>query len=217
MSQPAGIFTCYHCGNRTPHGLALHHSTLQPYDEVEDEVLTEAFHWYGVICGTCNSLSLRGGFLFGPGHGAETPAVAANLYPTGPELAPPWHTVSPNDPIPAAVLDSYHDAWPLRALNPGAFANQIRRCLEFICHDQNAEGKSLADQLGNLSERGILPAELVQVAGLLRQIGNIASHADAKRIDRWDAELVDELFRTIIRYVYIAPALVRRMRERLGP
>jgi hypothetical protein len=217
MTTSAGILTCYSCGNRTPHTELVSYTAPKLFDQFDDELLFESYRWSGLVCGTCSALSLFGGFAFTPNPltGVSAPP-AERLYPIGPHLTPPPHSVSPSDPIPASVVSAYEASWPLRYLNPGAFANQIRRCLEFVCRDQEAQGNSLAAQLKDLVAEGILPADLARVADLLREVGNIASHADAKAIDLWDAELVDELFKTMIRYIYVAPAQVRRMRERLS-
>jgi hypothetical protein len=214
MSATIGPYVCYHCGNKTPHRLVHEHSSQQMWDQIENDIITETFKWFTVICTTCEALSLRGGFALAEDGVSVT--AADRLYPIGPEIVPPRHAVSPPDPVPEAVVNAYAAAWPLRHINPGAFANQIRRCLEFICNDQKAKGATLGHMLKDLAARGILPKDLITVADLLRDVGNIASHANAKTIDAWDAELVDELFKTIVRYIYIAPAQVRRMRQRLA-
>jgi hypothetical protein len=50
---------------------------------------------------------------------------------------------------------------------------------------------------------------------LLRRVGNIGAHAMEEDVSIWDAELVDDFFRSVVEYVYIAPAKIRRMQERL--
>jgi len=105
--------------------------------------------------------------------------------------------------------------WHLRHTAPGAFANQIRRALEFICGSENAKGSNLFEQLRDLAQRGVLPTGLIDVAALIRQVGNIGSHASTKEISRWDAELLDSLFRMILEYVYIGPARLDRLKARM--
>ena len=215
MGKQVGIFVCYSCGNRTPHTELCTYAAPQLFEQIDDQVIVEQYVWVALICGTCSALSLRGGFAFSPAGKTIEVASAKRLFPSGPEIVPPPHAVSPSDPIPNAVVSAYSAAWPLRFLNPGAFANQVRRCLEFICEDQHAKGATLGAQLKDLAKRGILPPDLAEVAELLREVGNIGSHAGPKRFDVWDAELIDELFKTMVRYIYVAPAQVRRMRQRL--
>ena len=71
-------------------------------------------------------------------------------------------------------------------------------------------------QSRSLAERHILPEELVEIASLIREVGNRGSHADHREVDIYDAELIDELFKLMIRYVYLGPAHVRRLRQRLS-
>jgi hypothetical protein len=103
----------------------------------------------------------------------------------------------------------------LRRTAPNAFAGQIRRALEYVCQDQNAAGRTLFHQLEDLANRGLLPAALAETTAILRKAGNIGVHADEEDIDVWDAELIDELFRLVIEYVYIAPAKTKRLQTRM--
>jgi hypothetical protein len=124
--------------------------------------------------------------------------------------------MSPSRPIPEPILRAYAGAWPLRHVNPAAFANQIRRALEYVCQDRGAIGRSLAEQLRDLAQRSVFPPDLASTGDLLRQLGNIGSHATTDEIDAWDAELADELFVMILRYVYLVPAHISRMKQRMS-
>jgi hypothetical protein len=95
---------------------------------------------------------------------------------------------------------------------------QIRRLLEFICNDQGASGKTLFDKLNHLTSKGIFPGYFANITDLLRRVGNMGAHAMPEDVSVWDAELIDDFFRSVIEYVYVAPAKIKRMRERLpGP
>lgn len=209
------LLLCYHCGNRTPHDEVISHEAQLLFEQVYETNYTELFLFRAFACGTCRGISLFGEFRLHPEDELTPPERMRRLYPRGPEIAPPEHSVSPGSPVPALVQRTYADAWPLRHLNPAAFANQIRRCLEFVCENKGASGGTLAEKLRDLATREVFPSELAEVADLLREVGNIGSHASAREIDVWDAELIDELFCLILRYVYLGPAHVRRMRERL--
>jgi hypothetical protein len=214
------IIVCYHCGNRTPHRQLNMHVGRVVYEHIGDDKYEKPFVFFSLACGTCEGLSVFGGFendaFSGPSSESPNPLSFRRLYPRGPDVQPPEHTVTPSSPIPEPVRRAYDDAWPLRHINPTAFANQIRRALEFVCKDRGATGRTLAEQLRDLSRRAVFPAELADTGDLLRQLGNIGSHASDHRIDMWDAELADELFRMILQYVYLVPAHVTRMKERLS-
>ena len=60
---------------------------------------------------------------------------------------------------------------------------------------------------------GILPSTLAEMTGLIREIGNVGVHIDKGEVTIWDAELIDEFFKSVISYVYIAPAKIERLRK----
>lgn len=214
------IILCRHCGNRTPHREVLHDTRSRIYEEVDDEEhpWTEDYETFVLECGTCRNVSIAAGFRIEYSR-REQPVASEYpiLYPAGPDILPAFHTISgPKPVIPDNVMKVYQTAWPLRMTAPSAFANQIRRALEFVCQERGAEGKTLYAQLQDLAARAVFPRDLAEVADLVREVGNRGSHAGPHDVDTWDAELLDELFRSILRYVYLVPAHARRMRERLG-
>ncbi|MDN3517496.1 DUF4145 domain-containing protein [Aquisalimonas lutea] len=214
--QPV-VFLCCHCGNRTPHTLRFSYTAEHLYEEV-DRRYYEPFTYYAFLCGTCTGLTLLGRFdhetsEHDPDYdGPPRP----QLYPNGPEIEPARHTVPGGNPVPLPVRKAFQEAWPLRHTAPGAFANQIRRTLEFICRDQEAVGQNLHMQLQDLAKRGVFPPDLADIADLVRELGNIGSHASTQEISIWDGELLDELFRMILEYVYVGPARVQRLKQRMG-
>lgn len=105
--------------------------------------------------------------------------------------------------------------WLIRHSAPNAFAGQIRRALEYLCQDQQASGKDLYTKLADLVSKGVLPTTLVDMTDLIRKVGNTGVHASDEEATMWDAELIDEIFRAIVEYVYIAPQKVARLRQRL--
>lgn len=208
------VFDCSHCGNRTPHTLEFQHTNLQLYDELDSgEQLLEPFTWLAYSCGTCNGINSYGAFFT---VDIEVDEISqAKLHPRGSDLLPPLHTLSPNRPVPANVLRLYEEAWPLRHRAPAAFIGQVRRLLEYVCKDQDASGKNLFSQLQDLSTKGVFPGYFSQITDLLRKVGNMGAHAAQEELTIWDAELIDDFFRSIVEYVYIAPARIKRMEQRL--
>lgn len=207
------ILECNHCGNLTPHTL---HSTYQHsmyFDETEDEKLYEPYTWLTYTCGTCGGLTIYGGFF--EFYTDYKSLSQHRLYPRGDELLPPAHTLLPFNPVPEKILKIYQEVWPLRKRAPVAFVGQVRRLLEHVCIDQKAKGKDLFEKLKNLSSKGVFPGYFTQITDLLRKVGNMGSHAMEEDLSIWDAELIDDFFRSIIEYVYIAPSRIRRMESRL--
>jgi hypothetical protein len=50
----------------------------------------------------------------------------------------------------------------------------------------------------------------------MRHIGNLGAHAGDDDLDFWDAELLDDFFRAIVEYVYVAPSKIERLKQRIG-
>ena len=210
------VFLCCHCGNVTSQTQLYEYAGSLLYEELDDRQYLEPFDFVAYSCGTCSGLTLTGCFRHEQPEPMRHQPPRPVLYPREPFITPASHTVSPDRPVPATVARVFSEAWPLRHTAPSAFANQIRRGLEYVCTDQKASGQTLADQLRDLESRGSLPSGLARMAGLVRQLGNVGSHADTRSLDRWDAELLDALFQTILDYVYIGPARIARLEERMG-
>ena len=65
-----------------------------------------------------------------------------------------------------------------------ASAMMVRRLLEEICEDNDAQGKTLHDRLGDLKKKITMPQELFEAMGELKALGNDAAHIIAKNYDR---------------------------------
>lgn len=76
-------------------------------------------------------------------------------------------------------------------------------------------GRDLFSQLNDLVEKGVFPGCFSEMTELLRKVGNLGAHAAEKDLDIWDAELVDDVFRSIVDVVYVAPAKLERMKNRM--
>ncbi len=201
---------CSYCGNRAPHMRLFEHDNLTLYDEFDSNTkIVEPYTWVCYACETCGSLNIFGGFY---GVDADPDNLdQSRLHPRGSSILPPAHTMSPGQPVPANLLRLYEEVWPLRHRAPSAFVGQIRRLLEYVCLDRNATGRDLVHKLKDLTQKGTLPGYFEQISDLLRKVGNMGAHATDAELSIWDAELIDEFFRSIIDYVYIAPARIRRM------
>lgn len=215
------ILLCYHCGNETPHAVKLEHQANQLFEidkTVEPEERYYApFHYRVATCGTCGGVNLCGGFLMYLEDYEDRGLPWPRLYPVGPEILPPAHTLDSDLPtVPGEAVRIYQKAWPLRHTNPPAFANQVRRVLEVIADDQNALGRTLAQRLKSLVDRGVLPRGLAETADLIREVGNRGSHPTSDELDIYDVELLDELLKLIIHSVYLGPSHRARLRRRLS-
>jgi len=178
-----------------------------------DGKIYQPYTWLAYACSTCGGLNVFGAFF--SVDASPDQIERCRLHPRGADLLPPPHTMEPNQPIPDRVLSQYEEIWPLRHRVPTAFIGQIRRLLEFVCTEQGAAGKDLFEKLKDLTLKQILPGYFSQITNLLRRVGNMGAHAGDADLTIWDAELIDDFFRSVLEYLYVAPAKIRRMERRL--
>lgn len=215
------ILLCYHCGNQAPHQTELELKSDQLF-EIDDRVTPEErylepFHYQVLTCGTCGGLAVLGDFWIYLKDLKEQGRPWPRLYPLGPDILPPSHTLASDSPaVPGRAIEMYRKAWPLRHTHPAAFANQVRRVLEVICGDQEAAGGTLAQKLEDLAKKGVLPSDLADTAALVREVGNEGSHATPRELNIYDAELLDELLKLIIQFIYLGPSHRVMLKRRLG-
>jgi len=209
----SNIFLCYQCGNTTPHERIGYFVGKGMFEQIDKQKYYEDREYFIFQCSTCQGISIYGDWKE---YSSTSLFSEKLLYPEGPNLLPKGHKISSRVLIPIKILKIYEEIWPLRHIAPNAFSVQIRRSLEIICSDQNAIGKTLYDQLKDLTNRGIFPGYFAEIIDLIRKVGNVGAHAGEEDVDFWDAELLDEFFKSIVEYVYIVPSKIQRLKERLG-
>ena len=199
-----GVAYCPHCGNTAPQSLEGMCSHLHNRDG--------AHHFFFTQCLSCNeALTYRyvdpGNSIPEVSHGRFDLKKYELVWPRPSEL---------NDCVPISVRKIYAEAALIKTRAPNAFANQIRRSLEAVCKDRGASCKTLAQNLKDLALRGEIPQILSEITDVLRQLGNIGSHARDDDISPQYVDAIDEFFRAIIEYVYIAPHKVSEFKARLA-
>lgn len=117
--------------------------------------------------------------------------------------------------LPKAVLDSLEEA--IRCHAAGCFrasALMVRRTLEELCADRQAEGANLKQRLECLSGKVAVASALVEGLDTLRLLGNDAAHVELKDFDtvgKTEAELALEIAKELLKGVYQYEDLVARL------
>ncbi|MFE0233475.1 DUF4145 domain-containing protein [Brucella anthropi] len=123
--------------------------------------------------------------------------------------------------LPPRILASFKEA--IKAHSAGCFrasALMIRRVLEELCEDKQAQGNNLMLRLKALSSTVIIPQELLDAADELRLLGNDAAHIEAKTYDNIGAnecEIAIELTKELLKAVYQYSNLVSKLRALKRP
>jgi hypothetical protein len=117
--------------------------------------------------------------------------------------------------LPKAVLSALEEAVKCHA--SGCFraaALMVRRTLEELCLDREAEGPNLKERLSALSDKVAVAASLVEGLDTLRLLGNDAAHVELKDFDSIgpaEAELAIEVTKELLKGVYQYEDLVARL------
>lgn len=207
MSTPRPhIAFCPHCGNRSPQRVVLEHTyrdvwysedgTPSPPDSTPD---SEAIV---CVCGTCDSLLVYDG-------------ISREETQHWPELAYP-RDFALSKFVPGGVSTIYHEAAMVKRNAPNAFAILIRKALEAICDDRGAPAGTLAKRLKFLSDKGEIPPVLSKVTDVIRVVGNSAAHASLQKITPQMTWAIDDFFRAIVEYVYVAPSKLDEFQKKLA-
>lgn len=119
--------------------------------------------------------------------------------------------------IPAPITASFIEAITDHANSCfKSAAIMVRRTLEEICADRNAQGNDLKARLTALRSSVLLPKELLDAADELRLLGNDAAHLEAKVYDevgKAEVEAAIDLCKEILKAVYQLASLVARLRS----
>lgn len=197
---------CPHCSNRAPQRL-IHTQEHPGKGYSTDGTLLEdsvpcAYHV--AVCETCNEILLYHAYFTGAG---DKEFHLADLIWPDPGVLPVY--------VPKAVAECYQEAAIVKNLAPNAFAVQIRRALEALCDDRGAKKGPLAKRLQDLASRGEIPPVLVKMTDVLRILGNIGAHATEQSVKPGHVYAIDDFFRAIIEYVYVAPSKLKVFRNTL--
>ena len=212
-AKDSEVLVCYHCANAVPQQRVGSFRGQQLYEHIDGRRFNEDFAYDLYQCPTCQGISIYGDFVKYP---CSQTLAARRIYPRGSHLLPESHKLASTECVPQRIMKLYEEIWPLRHIAPNAFAGQIRRALEFICRDQKAQGSNLFQQLKDLVARGTFPGYFAEITDLMRHIGNLGAHAGDEDLDFWDAELLDDFFRSVVEYVYIAPSKIERLKQRIS-
>ena len=119
--------------------------------------------------------------------------------------------------LPPGVLGALTEAVTCHA-NSAFFAAAImvRKTLEELCRDREAEGGNLYERIKSLRDSVILPDELLDGLDDLRMLGNDAAHAESRtyeKVGQEEVEIALEFTKEVLKAVYQLEDLLRRLRS----
>jgi hypothetical protein len=211
MEKIESISYCLHCGNKAPQKLVFLKEFISDY--AEDNNGEEIPILFGVDyileCQTCSRLSVYVTDVSEQGEAEKSFYQSKRMWPT--------NTLDLDSfGIPKDILDTYAEASKIKFIAPNAFAVLMRRALEVICIDQGiSEKKSLHESLKKLTVLGKLPPLLSEVSNIIKIIGNAGAHAVGAPIYRTHVLAIDDFFRLVLEYLYVAPNKLEKFKKEL--
>lgn len=202
------IAFCPHCGNTAQQRVIYIHSYEGSGYDVQTGEKSEygpPCTYYVAICSTCDDLLLYHNFI------DEVPdedfSKSTILYPDKHKLP---------EFVPDSIKQAYAEACRIQFLAPNAYAVMLRRALEAVCDDRSVPSGTLHKRLQVLVERGELPAKLAEMTTLLRTLGNAGAHHSSTPVIVPMTWGMNEFFRAIIEYVYIAPNKIEEFKRTMS-
>lgn len=194
---------CPHCGNDTILKLISETEVEESLYDMDNSLMTTVCNYYFIfLCITCDRASIYANFCIYPEK-----EHLQHLQLIFPQLRDISQYLSGD------IRSTYLEAKRIQQLSSTSFILLIRKSLEQICSDQNANGLTLYDKINDLMSKGILPIKIGQLASMIRIVGNKSAHAD-EYFDCDDVDDIDEFFHHIAEYFYALDARMRYFIER---
>ncbi|MHA7108304.1 hypothetical protein COC47_28095 [Bacillus cereus] len=215
--QNEKILTCHHCGNKTSMKEVAKYQhnedediwdyDINPYTPVH--AVTYTNEWRLFLCPVCTNVTLE----YSSYNSLEFNPQGNHIVSK--KLLYPVTTIEINY-IPKHVAKAFEAAIKVRQIDGAICAIAIRRTLEMMCKDKGEEGRNLYSMLKSLSDKGILPPILNDMASVLREIGNAAAHADEAKFHHDLVPSMIEFTNIILDYVYNLPKRIEQIQDRIG-
>ncbi|MEX3711211.1 DUF4145 domain-containing protein [Cytobacillus horneckiae] len=211
------VLTCHHCGNKT----AMKNVATHKHEETEDiwDYSIDPYRpahniyfvdeWILYLCPVCINVSLEHKY-----YNSEDTELGGQPI-INEELIYPTMKIEENN-IPKDVAGAYEAALKVRQIDGAICAIAIRRTLEMMCKDKGEEGKNLYSMLKALSDKGVLPPILNDMASVLREVGNAAAHADEEKFSHDLVPSMIDFTKIILDYVYNLPKQIEQIQGRIS-
>lgn len=133
------------------------------------------------------------------------------LYPIESELSN-----GPCGMVPNNILKSFRKSLELKSIDPESCLVKLRKTLELICDDKNANGHNLNEKIKKLFEFGILPSTLKSASNITRKLGNMGAHESEVEISITELSSTIKLVEYIIKYIYILPSEIEMLEKKIN-
>ncbi len=205
MSDLENPVACGHCYNISKMEI-IGNGYVTETEDVDENYSFEYGDTYQIVkCPACNKINF----------------VSFSWHEHWPEARPNYIVLYPQngaEPVglPDHILKAYRAAEKVRTVYISAYAILLRRILEEVCLNRQAQGSNLAAMLKDLASKQEIPEKLVNVAKGLRELGNIGAHAGEGELGEDEVPILKALCDAILEYIYSAPHLAELAESKLN-
>lgn len=197
---------CQHCNNETL-------MQIRDYNKKEVGSLLDDNYFYDttivLFCPICENYNLINAYwdnTYGKTADQEYNMFGGDLVNESHVYPMPSNLISQkSDLIPHDIINNFTRAINLKKYDEESCLIKLRKTLEMLCNNQNAEGNNLYEKISYLSEKNILPATLNSASTLTRKLGNIGAHEPNIEINSNELKIAIDLVEYIIEYIYVLP------------
>lgn len=134
------------------------------------------------------------------------------------DLVFPNSLPSPSDErIPEPIRQDLDEAKICYTVNAHrACAVIARRALQSTCIDKGTTKTKLCEQIQELFDNQVITKDLKEWADVVRWVGNDAAHPNACKVKKEDAEDILELAEQFLQVIYVAPAIAKKRKSKIG-
>lgn len=201
------IMLCGHCGNQIKWELHEPYLSDKTYPFGNTEV-SETKVYRTLMCSACSLPTLIRTSIINY-------EVDAELYEGMQDMLYPTVTTQLSN-LPETIEKRYKSALKVRYVEPNACAVLVGRTLEAACNHENAQGRTLAQKLNHLAQRGRIPTTLAEMAQQLKELRNLGAHDTEDEVTEEDVPIIIDFLEAILEYLYVAPAKIEALRARLN-
>ena len=133
------------------------------------------------------------------------------LYPIDSEL----YNVD-NESVPNDILKNFRKSLELKSVDADSCLVKLRKTIELICNDKNANGHNLNEKIKSLFELGILPPTLKSASNVTRKLGNMGAHESEIEISNSELYSSIKLVEYVIKYIYILPNEIEMLEKKIN-
>ncbi len=200
MIAPSKILTCVNCGKVTDHNLVHREDYIADIPEAEGDHSIGNERWLAIlICKTCKKPSVYRNEWNDKQHKWES----IRIYPI-PVQAP--------REVPPKIRKTFDDAISMLKKSPSLTAVGIRKCLEGICDDKQAQGDTLMEKINYLGVNGFIPMPLSDMMDTSQTIRNIGSHFGNMDISLDELNVLIEYTLAMLECLYVVQDRINSVR-----